>query len=181
MRPPHLFRTAARAVLAISLVAAVPLAIAAAPVAGHGQTHTAPKAAERADKALRYRVVFNVTEASSDGKPNPTLAKVARFVNLLAEDGVRPRRGDVVAIVHGDATPEVMGEAAWRERRGTPHPSLDLIRRLRDAGVSVRVCSQALHSHDIPPAAVDAAVQVDVAAITTLANLQLRGWALIPE
>ena len=91
----------------LSAVLVLPAAHAATPViAGYGNTQTAPRAAERPDPALRYRVVFNITQGSAkDGKPNPSLAKVARFINLLGDDGVRPQRGDVVAIVHGDARP----------------------------------------------------------------------------
>lgn len=74
-----------------------------------------------------------------------------------------------------------MADAPWAARHGgAGNPSLELIRKLRDAGVSVRVCSQALAGHSIAPQAVDPAVQVDVAAIITLANLQLRGWVLMP-
>ena len=102
-------------------------------------------------------------------------------MNLLAEDGVQPKRGDVVAIFHGPATPAIMSEAAYKARfEGTPNPNLELIARLQKAGVSVRVCSQALAGNSIRTSEVDRSVQVDVAALTTVANLQLRGYALIP-
>ena len=74
-----------------------------------------------------------------------------------------------------------MADTAYRARHGSPNPSLELIRKLKDAGVSVRVCSQALAGHSIAPDAVDQLVQVDLAALTTLTNLQLRGFALIPD
>lgn len=152
-------------------------------VPGYGATHTAAGALERPDKALQYKVVFSITQAQSDpGKANANLEKVARFMNLLAEDGVRPKRGDVVAIFHGPATPAIMSEAAYKARfEGTPNPNLELIARLQKAGVSVRVCSQALAGNSIPPSEVDSSVQVDVAALTTMANLQLRGYALMPD
>ena len=43
------------------------------------------------------------------------------------------------------------------------------------------MCSQALAAASIAPEAVDKRVEIDVAALTTLANLQLRGYALIPD
>ena len=152
-------------------------------VPGFGATHTAPRAAERPSKSVRYKVLFSVTQGNDDTtKPNASLDKVARFMNLLAADGVRPVRGDVVAVMHGKATPIVMDDTAYRARNsGAANPNLELIDQLKKAGVSVRVCSQALHAASIAPEDVDKRVEIDVAALTTIANLQLRGYALIPD
>ncbi|WP_333953096.1 hypothetical protein [Sphingomonas aerolata] len=47
--------------------------------------------------------------------------------------------------------------------------------------MSVQVCSQALIGNGIDPATVGKSVETDVSALTTMATLQLRGWALIPD
>lgn len=178
---------AAALLLAMTTVPAQAQAQAQAPagpaVPGFGATHTAPHAAERPSKSLRYKVVFSVTQGNDDTtKPNASLEKVARFMNLLAADSIRPIAGDVVAVMHGKATPIVMDDAAYRARNnGAANPNLELIDQLKKAGVSVRVCSQALAAASIAPEAVDKRVEIDVAALTTLANLQLRGHALIPD
>jgi intracellular sulfur oxidation DsrE/DsrF family protein len=152
-------------------------------IGNFGGIHNWPNAAERPDSNVRYRVLFDITkQASAPDQVSPTLEKVARFLNLLAADDVRPKRGDVVAIVHGSATPVVLNNEAYRKRyEGSANPNLQLIAQLREAGVTVRVCSQALSKHEIQEEEVTDAVQIDVAALTTLANLQLRGYALIPE
>ena len=179
--------TAAAGVLFLAMTACLAQAQAQAParpaVPGFGATHTAPHAAEHPSKLLRYKVVFSITQGNDDKtKPNASLDKVARFMNLLAADGVQPVPGDVVAVIHGKATPIVMDEAAYRARNnGAANPNLDLIDQLKKAGVSVRVCSQALAAASIASEAVDKRVEIDVAALTTLANLQLRGHALIPD
>lgn len=156
---------------------------AASAIPDFGATHTAPHAEERPSKSLRYKVLFSVTQGNDDTtRPNAGLEKVARFMNLLAADGVRPSAGDVVAVMHGKATPIVMEAAAYRARNnGAANPNLQLIDQLKKAGVSVRVCSQALAAASIAPEAVDERVEIDVAALTTMANLQLRGYALIPD
>ena len=177
----------AAAVASLLLAMTTGLAQAQAPagpaVPGYGATHTAPRAAERPSKSLRYKVLFSVTQGNDDTtKANASLEKVARFMNLLATDGIRPVRGDVVAVMHGKATPIVMDDTAYRARNnGAANPSLELIDQLKKAGVSVRVCSQALAAASIAPETVDKRVEIDVAALTTLANLQLRGYALIPD
>jgi intracellular sulfur oxidation DsrE/DsrF family protein len=152
-------------------------------VPGFGATHTASHAAEHPSTSLRYKVLFSVTQGSGDTtKPNASLEKVARFMNLLAADGVRPIAGDVVAVMHGKATPIVMSADAYSARNnGLANPNLELIDQLRKAGVSVRVCSQALAGASIAPDSVNKQVEIDVSALTTLANLQLRGYALIPD
>ena len=177
--------TAAAAMLLLALTTGLVQAQATARsgVPGFGATHTAPHAAERPSQSLRYKVLFNVTQGNDDTtKPNASLDKVARFINLLAADGVRPLPGDVVAVVYGKATPIVVDDAVYRVgHNGAANPNLELIDQLRKSGVSVRVCSQALAAASIAPEAVDKRVQIDVAALTTLANLQLRGYALIPD
>ncbi|WEK42457.1 MAG: DsrE family protein [Candidatus Sphingomonas colombiensis] len=142
-----------------------------------------PDAKERPDPSLRYRVLFEITKgAPTPDRLNPSLEKVARFLNLLGADGVRPAPGDVVVIVHGPATSLVMTDAAYAERNKVDkNPNLPLIDALRGAGVSVRVCSQALAGNHIAPAQVADKIEIDVSALTTLAALQLRGWALIPD
>jgi intracellular sulfur oxidation DsrE/DsrF family protein len=152
-------------------------------IEGFGIPHTPPGAQERPDPALRYRVLFNVTvAATAPGSVNPALNRVARLLNLLAEDGIRPAPGDIVAIVHGDATTAIMTDPSYAARTGAAaNPNLPLIARLRAAGVTVAVCSQALHTHNVALADVSPLMRVDVSALVTLSNLQLRGYALIPD
>ncbi|MFA5964803.1 MAG: DsrE family protein [Sphingomonas sp.] len=152
-------------------------------IENYGATAPTDGAAERPDPTLRYRVLFNVTRASADAsKPSPSLEKIARFLNLLAADGVHPQPGDVVAIVYGPATPVIATDTVYAARTRAPgNPNLPLIAKLQAAGVTVAVCSQALHGNGIATGNVAPGVRVDVSAITTQATLQLRGWALIPD
>ena len=171
------------AATAISLAIAMPTAPAAAQViSGYGTVRPMKGAEEPPSPKLRYRVVFDISKAAEQPtKVNPGLDRVARFVNLLARENVRPERGDIVAIIHGAATPSSINADAYRKRNGALNPNLDLIGRLTAAGVSVRVCSQALAGQRITATDVAKDVQIDVAGVTTLANLQLRGHALIPD
>lgn len=148
-----------------------------------GATSPMPAAKERPDRTLRYRVLFSITKGpASPDQVNPNLEKVARFLNLLGADGVRPSPGDVVVVIHGPATPLVMNDAAYAERMKTANnPNRPLIVALRSAGVSIRVCSQALVGNKVDPATVAKTVEIDVSALTTMATLQLRGWTLIPD
>lgn len=175
------------ALLAAAMSIAMPAAAAppAAPtpaVPGQGSIAPAPDAANQPDPALRYRVVFSITAAPAEpGQVNPSLVKVARFLNLLATRDIRPAPGDVVAIVHGAATPLVMSDAAYRAKFKVANPNLALIAALKQAGAQVHVCSQALHGQQISTDSVAGDVTVDLSALTTMATLQLQGFALIPD
>lgn len=162
------------------------LALIAAPaqttpvIAGHGAIHRVPDAANRPDPALDYKIVFSVTTANPAGKPNPGLEKVARLLNLLGDGGVATDHRHVVPIVHGPATPLVLGAKAYAARfGGAANPDADLLAKLKAAGAPVHVCAQALAGAGIAAADVDPAVVVDDSALTTMATLQLQGYALI--
>lgn len=152
-------------------------------IAGYGAIAPLTGGETRAEPALTYRLVFNVTKAAAtpDGV-SPSLDKVARLLNLLGRDNIRPAPGDIVVIVHGAATPIVANSTAYAAKtKAKLNPNLELIAKLRDAGVTVAVCSQALHANRIPAKQLAPGVRVDLSAMTTLAALQLRGWAFIPD
>lgn len=177
-----------RALLALSIgLSAMPSTLSAqtsAPrIAGYGAIAPLSGSETRAEPGLRYRLVFNVTKAAATpDKVNPSLDKVARLLNLLGRDSIRPAPGDIVVIVHGAATPIVTNATVYSAKtKAKLNPNLELIAKLREAGVTVAVCSQALHANRIPTKQLAPGVRVDLSAMTTLAALQLRGWALIPD
>ena len=107
--------------LAVTMMVTSGAALAADPrhpvVQGYGTISPMPDAKERPDRALRYRVLFSVTKAAaSSDQANPNLEKVARFLNLLGANGVRPAPGDVAVVIHGPATSLVVSDAAYAER-----------------------------------------------------------------
>src|SRR3546814_12008222 len=102
-----------------------------------------PSAAERPDPKLRYRVLFNVTKtASSPDRVNPSLEKVARFVNLLGADKVHPATGDIAVIIHGPATLLILQTAPYAARViVAANPNATTIASLQKAVVSIPVSS----------------------------------------
>jgi intracellular sulfur oxidation DsrE/DsrF family protein len=150
-------------------------------ITGYGTTVPVEEAEERPDPSIDYRTVFDIREGGNPEAVNPSLEGVARFLNLLAQDDIHPEPGAVVAVVHGSATPIVSNDALYAKKTGVAaNPNIELIAELRAAGVTISVCGQALNKHGIPPEALLDGVRLDVAALTTLTTLQLRGYALIP-
>jgi intracellular sulfur oxidation DsrE/DsrF family protein len=150
-------------------------------IADHGQAAAVENAGERPDPALDYKVVLSAVEAGEAGEPAPALERAARLLNLLASSGVPAEHRHLVVIVYGPATAAVLTEAGRKARGLAPDPSAGLIAELVKAGVSVRVCGQALAGKKIPRDEVLPEVQVDLSAITTLSTLQLKGYAFLPD
>ncbi len=149
-------------------------------IAGYGAIQPAVDVSNPPDPSLRYRVVFEVTRTASDNAQiNPAFDRVARFVNLLAASGVHPPRGDIIIVIHGPATTSILSDAAYQARFHQANPNTRLIEELQKAGVIIHVCSYALAGAKIEKAAVAKDVSIDLAAMVTLATLQLKGWALI--
>ena len=177
-----------RAIITLSLgLAILPATLSAGTasprIAGYGSIAPLTGGETRAEPGLRYRLVFSVTKAAATpDKVSPSLDKVARLLNLLGRDDIRPAPGDIVVIVQGAATPIVTSSTVYASKgKATSNPNLELIAKLRQAGVIVAVCSQALHANRISSRDLAPGVRIDLSAMTTLAALQLRGWALIPD
>ena len=126
-------------------------------------------------------MVFNITRGTpGDGRINNELALVGRFVNLLALSGMAPKQSQIVAMVHGAATPIVVNDQAYRGRYGEANVNARAITALEEAGVEVVVCGQALASSGFNLDQVLEPVEVSISAMTVLADRQIQGYALMP-
>lgn len=138
---------------------------------------------EKPDPALRYRVVFDIGQpARTPGQVHQGLERVARMVNLLNRHGVKMMPGDIVVTIHGQPIRTGLTAAAYAKRfEGAANPDEALIHELAAAGVSVRLCGQTMMGAGYTKDEISPDVKIDVAAITTMATLQLRGYAIIQD
>lgn len=149
-------------------------------IEGAGRIHPLPQAHYQPDATASYKVVFSLTGAGKPDQLNPGLQRLARSVNLYTGAGVPLERLHFVAVASGAATPLVLDNANYRTTFGHDNPNLPLIARLRSAGVDVAVCGQAVAEHDYPYEAIDRHVSLALSALTTIADLQQQGYALMP-
>ena len=150
-------------------------------IPGYGEVTPVENAGERPDPSADYKVVLNATKGGADDAPVPFLDKAAKVANLLAQSGVPAEHRHVVVILQSAATLGVLNAAGLKARGRTSNPSADLIAKLNAAGVSVRVCGQALAGAKIARSEVLPGIQVDLSALTTVSALQLRGYALLVD
>lgn len=148
----------------------------------YGKVREYPDAAAQLKPNQTYKVVFNVTKAAQeDGEVVPGLERAARFLNLAGLAKVPSKNLHLVAVLHGPATSAVLSEKAYQSRFNGKNPNLELISALKEAGVEVMVCGQALAHKKFEPSEVTNDVTVAVAALTVLAQYQMDGYALIPN
>ncbi|HEV2681914.1 MAG TPA: DsrE family protein [Rhodanobacter sp.] len=150
-------------------------------IAGAGRIHALPQAAYQPDRNASYKVVFGLTKAGD--KPtevSPSLDRVARTVNLYVSAGVPLDHLKFVAIAYGPATPIALNDEQYRKKYGVANPNLPVIVQLRKAGVDVAVCGQAVAEHDFQYDWIDSHVTLALSALTTISELQQKGYALLP-
>lgn len=176
-----------RMVAALGLAFASTAALAAdgfwqTPVVTHaGRMHPLPDAAYQPDRAATYKVVFALTHGSAKpGEVNPGLQRVARTVNLYASAGVPLDHMKFVAIASGAATSIALDDAHYEKQYGVANPNLPVIRELRKDGIDVAVCGQAVAEHHYEFDWVDKSVTLALSALTTITELQQKGYALMP-
>jgi len=137
-----------------------------------------PHAAEKPRPGAK--VLFDVTTASEPNAHNRGLERAARLLNLYGAAGLAAADVRIAVVLHGEATRAALADEFYAPRFGAEiNPNVPLIRALREAGVEILVCGQALDARGFPESAVLPDVQVADSALTVLVNRQLDGYRLV--
>jgi intracellular sulfur oxidation DsrE/DsrF family protein len=151
-------------------------------VPGYRAARDIPGAKELPDPKMDYKIVFaDGQDAKDPNDVNPMLPTIAQYLNTLGKYGVPLEHRHLVIMFH-QRTPGidiVMTNEAYRKRNGRDNPNIALLHALKQAGVEIRVCGQGLLAQKIDPKDVNPDVQVDLWAMTSLMNLQLRGYVRV--
>jgi len=151
-------------------------------VPGYEAAKDLPGAREFPDPKTDYKVVFaDNQDAKNPGDVNPMLPTIATYLNTLGKYGVPAEHRHLVIMFH-HRTPDadiVMTNEAYKERYGRDNPNIAIIHALKQAGVDIRVCGQGLIGRKIDAKQVNPDVQIDLWAMTTLVNLQLKGYVRV--
>lgn len=148
-------------------------------VKGYGGVVTVEHGHER--PRVGAKVVLDITTPSAPEAVNKGLERAARLLNLYGAANLRAEDVRLAVVLHGDATKAVLSDEFYQPRFGVErNPNLPLIAALREAGVEVFVCGQALNNHGFPEAAVAPTATIAEAALTVLINRQQDGYAYVP-
>jgi intracellular sulfur oxidation DsrE/DsrF family protein len=134
------------------------------------------------DPTTNYKVVFSVNrDPQNPDDVNPMFNAIATYLNTLGKYGVPPEHRNIVAMIHHrtEGFDIVMNNEAYKARHGRDNPNIEIIRKLRAAGVDIRLCGQGLIGREIDPKDVNPDIQVDLWAMTSIINLTMAGYAHI--
>ena len=152
----------------------------ALPVPSQGVAKDIPNAHEMPDPKTDYKVVFSVAAVVKPDEIHPMLKTIGLYLNTLAHNGVPADHRHIAAVFHQGGGDAVLANDVYKARHdGTNNPNIALLHELKQAGVELRVCGQGLLGKKLDPKDVLPDVQVDLWAMTTMVNLQLRGYVRI--
>lgn len=150
-------------------------------IAGYGKVHPRPDAAVQPDPAVDYRIFVRVTD---DGKhpdaPMRALDRLARLVNLMGVAKVPPSHVHIVALLDGESSLAATNDATYqRFTKVARNPNRAIVHALRQAGVELLVCAQALASENLPDSAVGPEVTVTLSALTDMVVYGQKGYTQV--
>ena len=141
-----------------------------------------PNAHERPDPNTNYKVVFSVNrDPQSPDDMDPMFRAISIYLNTLGKYGVPAENRNIVAMIHhrSEGFDIVMNNEAYKKRHGRDNPNIEIIRKLTQAGVDIRLCGQGLTGREIDAKDVNPDIQIDLWAMTSIINLTLDGYAHI--
>jgi len=165
--------------------AASPAAIEAAAddtlaVPGYPVARDVPNAHELPDPKLDYKIAWGIGTGAKDmtSEVNPNLETLARYVNTLHKWGVPKQKRHIIVMFHQRSADFdiVLGNEAFKAKYGKDNPNIPLISALKKAGVEFRSCGQAVVGRKLEAKDINPDVQVDLWAMTTFFNLQMKGF-----
>ena len=146
-----------------------------------GKIHPVPpNAVYMPDPKATYKIIFALTRGNDDpSKVSPAVERLARTVNLFTAAGVPLSHLKFVAIAYGAATPVALDDKHYEDQFLVHNPNLPIIHELRKAGVDIVVCGQAWAEYKYHFDWLDHDVPVALSGVTTITELQLKGYALM--
>ena len=151
------------------------------PISGAAPAKEVPHAKELPDPNMTYKVLFDVAKAApTPDAVNPTLEALARYLNTLDKWGVPADHRKLAVIFHQGGGQVILKNEIYKERNaGHDNPNIALLKKLKAAGVELHVCGQGLIANKVEPSMVLPEVDVDLWALVSIVNFEMRGYARI--
>lgn len=139
-----------------------------------------PNAALRPDKNRTYRAIFDASAAAKEpSQLVPALNMAGAELNALAATGVPLRNAKFAVVFHGPAINGILDDPHYRAKYGVANPNLNVLAKLKRAGVEIFVCGQNLARDNIDPKIISPDVTVASSAPIVLMTYQNDGYALM--
>lgn len=154
-------------------------------IAGHGGIVPIPGGVE--PPTAGTKLILDIVSDSLAGGVVKGLDRAALFCNLYAAANLLPGKDwEVALVLHGPATKAALTDQAYAQygfasEQGPPrNPNLPLLTRLREAGVELLVCGQAVSYKGFQRKEIDPMVKIAISAALVNINKQAAGYAYLP-
>jgi intracellular sulfur oxidation DsrE/DsrF family protein len=132
------------------------------------------------DKSLEYKIVIDLKPSNDNfSEVNKGLLNVARMLNLHGVAGIPKEQLHVVVVMHYTATPIVLNNAGYQKKYGVNNPNLDLISKLKDAGVEFYICGQSLVARNYAFEDVNPDITIALSMLTVVTEHLQQGYSLL--
>ena len=132
-----------------------------------------------ASRELTYRIAWGVNVGPDSAHTVvPGFQAPAGFIRTADANGVPRANLNVALVVWGSATHSLLKNDAYRKVKHADNGSIATLERLRDAGVQIIVCGEALRNRNIDRADLLPFVKVAPTATMALATLHAQGYAV---
>lgn len=147
-------------------------------IPGYGGVLPRPQAAEQPRAGAK--VLFDITAESKPEDVHKGVERAARLLNLYGVSGLKATDVKIAIVLHGEATKTALSDTACKTHFGVDHnPNLPLIHGLKEAGVDVYVCGQALNYKGFVESEVAEDVSIAASAMTVSINRQADGFSVL--
>ncbi|QCZ94533.1 DsrE family protein [Salinimonas iocasae] len=132
------------------------------------------------DEATSFKVAFDVASGAKPGTINRKFDSASRFINMHVANGVKQENIELVIVVHGSATLDLLNKDAYQQKKSASNANLPLLNALLDENVRLIVCGQSMAGHSLSAEQFIEGVSVSLSAMTAHALLQQQGYTLNP-
>ena len=146
-------------------------------IKGVGGVHPRPDLPVRPDPKVDYHIFVNIVSKQRDPSGRyGSLIRLARLVNLMAYAKVPPDHVHIVALFDSQAGYAALTDKFFRKSFHADNPNLAIVHALKQAGVQLLVCSQALAENNLPDNAVDPDVTITLSALSDMVVYGQKGY-----
>lgn len=147
-------------------------------IKGFGRVHPRSDVAVQPDPNTDYKVIVDVVHGGDDhSKVYGSLQRLARTVNLLGFAKVPPEHVHVVAVLEGKAAFAAANNAVYRKHFKVDNPNLAILHALKQSGVELLVCSQAMAEMGLQDSDVGPDITISLSALSDFVVYGQRGYS----
>lgn len=147
-------------------------------IKGFGKVHPRTDVAVQPDPNADYKVIVDVVHGDNDpSKVFHSLERLARTVNLLGFAKVPADHVHIVAVLDGKAGFAAASNTEYRKHFKVDNPNLAILHALKQAGVELLVCSQALAEMGVKDSDIGPDITISLSALSDFVVYGQRGYS----